>query len=412
MARQLCAMPYKKTEEQAEFIKQIRDVLAHLYDTAYLESHPLGLQLIGAHGSSHLTRAQELRKVLKDTIETLRPRQGHPTSEPKWRSYLALYQRYVQEMSFLEVQQELGISRRQLQRELRKGLETLATLLWKHRQQNEPAVSSEQAGEVEAVQQELSQWQVNRQICQVPALVEDVRWLLCPLLDQQQATLEVDLPASLAPVLADPTLTRQVLFRILRLLIQGAGQGRILLRARVQAQTIIISLQAEKLNISEAAEDWQIAGLMISRQGGRLRREVENAAAPTVEVSLAVATQARVLVVDDVEAVHRLFERHLSPHNYEVMGATSGPEALQLAAELQPNLIILDLMMPTVDGWQVLRELKENPATARIPVIICSVLKEPEIAMSLGAAAFVKKPVARLELLATLERIRGAAASE
>jgi CheY-like chemotaxis protein len=62
-----------------------------------------------------------------------------------------------------------------------------------------------------------------------------------------------------------------------------------------------------------------------------------------------------------------------------------------------------------VDGWQVLRGLAGNPATAHIPVIICSVLKEPELAFSLGAKAYLKKPVDRLELIATLARVLSSA---
>jgi CheY-like chemotaxis protein len=78
---------------------------------------------------------------------------------------------------------------------------------------------------------------------------------------------------------------------------------------------------------------------------------------------------------------------------------------MSLVAENPPDLILLDVMMPTMDGWQVLRSLKQNPTTEHTPIIICSVLKEPELAISLGARAYLKKPVDRLELLATLERI-------
>jgi CheY-like chemotaxis protein len=81
---------------------------------------------------------------------------------------------------------------------------------------------------------------------------------------------------------------------------------------------------------------------------------------------------------------------------------------LQLAGEKHPDAITLDVMMPNVDGWQVLRGLANAPATANIPVIICSVLKEPELAFSLGARAYLKKPVDRLELVATLARLVGA----
>jgi hypothetical protein len=74
-------------------------------------------------------------------------------------------------------------------------------------------------------------------------------------------------------------------------------------------------------------------------------------------------------------------------------------------AETQPDVITLDVMMPNMDGWQVLRALAQNPATAKIPVVVCSVLREPEVALSLGARAYLKKPIDPLMLVETLARL-------
>jgi CheY-like chemotaxis protein len=172
-----------------------------------------------------------------------------------------------------------------------------------------------------------------------------------------------------------------------------------------------LHLHAPERDVALEGEDWDIAGLLIGRQGGELiaaaaRGELTAEATPSAAViRLPAVNRARVLVIDDVEAAHRLFERCLAPHNYAVSGAQDGPTGLRLARELAPDLIILDVMMPTQDGWQVLRSLQSDPATAAIPVVVCSVLDEPELALSLGARAFVKKPISRLELLNTLEPI-------
>ena len=121
-------------------------------------------------------------------------------------------------------------------------------------------------------------------------------------------------------------------------------------------------------------------------------------------------TSKTVMVVDDEERMRSLLRTYLAREGYRVVAAADGREALRLAKTEQPDLIILDVMMPNQDGWQVLRGLKENPDTARTPVIICSVLKEPELALSLGADAYLKKPVERLELLAQVERLLNPAA--
>src|SRR5512138_566424 len=113
-----------------EFRKLVKDVLEHLYDTAYLEVHPLLTQLSGIATTNRSTRAQELRSILKDAVEELRPPEGIPSGSPEWRSYLVLRCRYIQGMTIGQVENELGLSRRQLQRETLKGLEALASMLW------------------------------------------------------------------------------------------------------------------------------------------------------------------------------------------------------------------------------------------------------------------------------------------
>ena len=114
------------------------------------------------------------------------------------------------------------------------------------------------------------------------------------------------------------------------------------------------------------------------------------------------------LVVEDNEAVIQAFRRYLAEYHYQVIGATTGTEALRLAREMSPTMITLDVMIPGQDGWEILHALKHDLATQHIPVIICSVLEDPELARSLGAAAYLRKPVVQADLLATLDRVVGA----
>src|SRR5512147_2263532 len=113
-----------------EFRKLVKDALEHLYDTAYLEVHPLLTQVSGVTTANRATRAQALRSILKDAVEELRPPEGLSSGSPEWRSYLVLRCRDIQGMTIGQVENELGLSRRQLQREIRKGLEALASMLW------------------------------------------------------------------------------------------------------------------------------------------------------------------------------------------------------------------------------------------------------------------------------------------
>jgi CheY-like chemotaxis protein len=112
------------------------------------------------------------------------------------------------------------------------------------------------------------------------------------------------------------------------------------------------------------------------------------------------------LVVDDQETALRMFHRYLSQTNLKVIGVKEPNQVLPLARQLQPQVITLDVMMPTMDGWEILQTLQTDPETQHIPVIVCSVWDEPELAFSLGAIDFLRKPITRKDLLAALERLK------
>lgn len=127
---------------------------------------------------------------------------------------------------------------------------------------------------------------------------------------------------------------------------------------------------------------------------------------------------ARILVVDDEEHERKLLEDLAKEEGYLTLSATNGKEALALAVTEQPNLILLDLVMPEMDGFEVTRWLKHNPATRAIPVIMATALEDVAVhdrMLSCGADEFINKPVDRWELSLRISKLlksyRSAAAS-
>jgi len=100
-----------------------------------------------------------------------------------------------------------------------------------------------------------------------------------------------------------------------------------------------------------------------------------------------------VLVIDDESNVRDLLERTFTRQGFQVVTASSGEEGLQLAEELRPAAITLDVIMPGMDGWTVLKELRENSQTKDIPVVIVSMVDDKNIGYTLGAAEYLTKPV-------------------
>ncbi|WP_321489763.1 PleD family two-component system response regulator [uncultured Hyphomonas sp.] len=105
---------------------------------------------------------------------------------------------------------------------------------------------------------------------------------------------------------------------------------------------------------------------------------------------------ARILVVDDIEANRRLLQAKLEAQYYTVIQAENGPQALEVARKELPDIILLDVMMPGMDGYEVCRRLKEDPATEYIPVVMVTALSDTEDrvrGLEAGAEDFLTKPV-------------------
>ena len=125
---------------------------------------------------------------------------------------------------------------------------------------------------------------------------------------------------------------------------------------------------------------------------------------PPVEISPA---QKTILVVDDEPDVVAMIADYLSQVGYFPMTATSGAQALELAEKHRPFAITLDILMPDMDGFEVLQHLKENPVTRDIPTIIISMKDDKEVGFALGAVGYITKPVNKDRLIAEINKIGG-----
>jgi signal transduction histidine kinase/DNA-binding response OmpR family regulator len=111
-----------------------------------------------------------------------------------------------------------------------------------------------------------------------------------------------------------------------------------------------------------------------------------------------------VLVIDDNHNDRRFLHRYLTGEGYNVALATNGQQGLQMALEILPDLITLDVMMPEMDGWETLVRLKNNPKLANIPVVMSSIIEDRHLAQTLGAADYLVKPVEKQRLVNVLDK--------
>ncbi|TMC39958.1 MAG: response regulator, partial [Chloroflexi bacterium] len=136
-----------------------------------------------------------------------------------------------------------------------------------------------------------------------------------------------------------------------------------------------------------------------------LRRAATTTETPAVAVSSnGHATDPLVLVVEDDPAAAELLTRQLVAAGYRTAVARTGTEALEKARSLKPAAITLDIILPEIDGWEVITRLKSDEATSGIPIVVVSVVDNPELGMSLGAIDYFVKPVDGRDLVQRLNQ--------
>lgn len=255
--------------------------------------------------------------------------------------------------------------------------------------------------------------------------------------------LEREIQADLPLVRADPTRVRQVLINFLSNAAKFTDEGTI----RVEAKQVLELKNQPEIMVSVTDTGPGIApedqlrlflpfsqvdtsptrkvggtglGLSISRMlvelhNGRIGLESDigkgstfwfTLPLPHIEPELDVQKKL-ILVIDDDRQVISLYERYMQEHGYQVYPLTDPFQAVETARKLQPFAITLDIMMPDKDGWRVLEELKHNPETCLIPVIVCSIVEEHEKGLSLGAVDYLAKPILEEDLAGALERLSG-----
>jgi CheY-like chemotaxis protein len=328
-------------------------------------------------------------------------------------------------MSLDTIEDELGLSERTLYREHRKGLEAVATLLWDRIEERVQGPDSDAAGasatvasseRLQAAQTELDHLRptVHLEPLDVRAVVQGVLELLAPLMEQSGLHISMSLPDAWPALVADRVMLRQVLLNLFSYALQTAHGNLDVAVSQQRGGPVIEVRQSPRANgngqvLSPGAEPdgvgLAVTQALIEAQGGRL--EIDEGGLWHARIVLPGATRATILMIEDNVDIVTLFRRYLAGHKVTLVVAKSQEQALRLAGELQPQAITLDVMMPDEDGWEILQTLKRAPATRDIPVIICSVLQEPALALSLGASDYITKPVERAELLRILQRHLG-----
>jgi len=271
-----------------------------------------------------------------------------------------------------------------------------------------------------------------------------------PVVKKEGVRLVKEVPQDLPELLTDQDKLKQIIINLLSNALKFTEEGEVKLSAEVEDSNLKIAVSDTGIGIPSHAlkyifdEFRQVDGSTTRKHGGtglglsitrkltrllggtvdvssvegegstftvtlplRGRKEVPEEAGGLDQEALSSAQlkgKKILLAIDDDPNVLILLRENLGEEGYYVIGALNGEEGVRKAREIRPFAITLDILMPHKDGWGVLRDLKADPATRDIPIIVLSIVDDRELGFSLGASDYLVKPIEKDTILAALQR--------
>ncbi len=394
--------------------EDLHDALLHLRAPDLRLSAPL----CAALGCDARQGSAAAQAALSQLIEALQPAAGEPEGGRVGRDYEVLRHRFLLGFTQEETAEHLDLSVRSVQRLQREAIHLLASHLWQR-------LHPRQAGAgAPAEAGDLSQTQWLSQLRQeVLALQESIPEAGCDLAQAIEGTLRLA-RAAIAPNLSievqpfppglharvHPSALRQVLLGVMAALRQALPDGGIAMAASQEGDQIRIEFKGYPAPVG-CTVDVALPRELLATQGGAVQATCASGEARII-VHLPCAGSAtraiKVLAIDDNADLATLYASYCAGTAYELSHIREGRQVSQAIENIAPDIILLDVMLPDVDGWDLLLDLHSNPATRSIPIIVCSVITDEQLALNLGAALYLRKPVWRQQLLDGFERVLGA----
>lgn len=397
-----------------EFRQQLQHALTHLHDPSYVISAELSQVVF--YGQEIQPSLSAFQSLLINAIEALKPPAEAALDSRANLIFQILEQRFIFGLIQEQAAERLNLSIRSLQRLQREATHILARYLWNLYQskETEHELDGQQGSTHEPdwlaqLKQELLllQSQSPQSECDLNEVVKGalrIAQATEPAIHEKPTPILFLEESFQVSVKFHPIVLRQLFVELLSELLRIEGIGLVQIKGQKTLQRFHVFITASPVSGKPPLE-LSLASELLASQSGTITVE-EQGGLLTIQVDLPLAKPGLpipVLVVDDNSDLFNLYQSYCTGAPFQLYQVREGQKAFEEIRVSRPEIIMLDILLPDINGLDLLLNLKTYPETKPIPVIICSVTADERLVHDLGAAMYLRKPVWKHQLLSAFE---------
>jgi len=385
-----------------EFEEELRKALLHLHDPNFQPSDVLFEVTSCDPGES----PGSLQSRILASIGDMEPGPDVSPDSRARRNFDSLHKRFVLGLTQEKTAEHLHMSVRNVQRVQAEAVHTLAQRLWQRglrvQEAKKPAQASDWRSQTDRELASLRMSDPNA-TADVEETISGVLELEGVLASTHGVRVEVGFVQPNLVAAVHPSVLRQTLITAIGRLAQRMSAGRMAIYATLEDGKVQITITGPvAAGHTPAGQD--LISDIITPPGTSI--EVHHKGDHVfLRVKLPSVGERIVLVVEDNLDMIHFYRRCTAGTTYRIVHVPRGQQLFDTIEATSPDIVVLDVMLPDIDGWQLLTHLHERPATRSIPVIVCSVVKEEDLALALGAALFLSKPVQPRRFAEALDQV-------